>query len=71
MSVRTSELASPSEFAVETQQPVGIRRLYDTMKRQRELAMAVLRPVVLAIIAGLLILVVLPAALGAQAGAIR
>jgi hypothetical protein len=40
-------------------------------ERHRELAVEVLRPVVLAVLAGLLILVILPAALGMQAGAIR
>jgi len=49
----------------------AIRRLYGTMKQYRGLALAVARPAILAILAGLLILVVLPAALGAQAGAIR
>jgi hypothetical protein len=41
------------------------------MKRYQGVAFAVVRPVVLAILAGLLILVILPAALGAQAAAIR
>ncbi len=40
------------------------------MKRYRDLAVSVGRPTVLALIALLLILVVLPAALGAQANAI-
>jgi len=48
-----------------------IRRLYGTMKQYRGLAMAVARPALLVLIAALLILVLLPAALGAQAGAIR
>lgn len=41
------------------------------MRQHRGLALAIVRPVVLAVIATLLILVVLPAALGAQAAAIR
>ena len=57
--------------ALEPQQVVGLRRLYGTMKRYRWLAVSVARPVVLAAFAILLILVVLPAALGAQADAIR
>ena len=54
-----------------TQQLQAIRRLYGTMKQYRGLAMAVARPAVLVLIAALLILVLLPAAVGAQAGAIR
>ena len=55
----------------ETQQLPGPRRLNGTMQRYLELAVSVARPVALAVVAILLILVVLPAALGAQAGAIR
>jgi hypothetical protein len=40
------------------------------MKRYRSLAAAMVRPVVMAILAVLLILVILPAALAVQAGAI-
>jgi hypothetical protein len=59
-------------FDGETAQQLGdVRRLYDTMKRHRALVMEIVRPTILAIIAGLLILVVLPAALGAQAGTIN
>jgi hypothetical protein len=53
------------------QQLPAIRRLYGTMKQYRGLAMAVARPALLVFLAALLILVLLPAALGAQAGAIR
>ena len=42
-----------------------------TMKRYRGVAFAVVRPAALVIVAGVLILVVLPAVLGAQAAAIR
>jgi hypothetical protein len=41
------------------------------MKRHRALVIEIVRPTILAIIAGLLILVVLPAALGAQAATIH
>jgi hypothetical protein len=71
VSLRTTELRPSIEFGKSTKQPGPVRRLYDTMKRHRELAVAVARPVILAVIAGLLILVVLPAALGAQAGTLR
>lgn len=54
-----------------TQQPQRFRRLNRTMKRYRDLAVSLGRPMVLALIALLLILVVLPAALGMQANAIR
>ena len=64
MSLRTAVVGS-------TQQVQGIRRLYDTMKRHRALVIEIVRPMILAIIAGLLILVVLPAALGAQAATIH
>ncbi len=71
MSLDASELRIPIRFTTPVKQFGLVRRLYDTMKRPNELATAVVRPIVFAIIAGLLILVVLPAALGAQAGAIR
>ena len=54
-----------------TQQLRAIRRLYDTMKRHRALVVEIVRPAILAVLAGLLILVVLPAALGAQAATIH
>ena len=54
-----------------TPQVPAARRLYGTMKQHRGLALAIARPGVLAVLATLLILVVLPAALGAQAAAIR
>jgi hypothetical protein len=53
------------------QQVRAVRRLYDTMKRHRELVVEIVRPTILAILAALLILVILPAALGAQADAIH
>jgi len=64
MALHASELAR-------AQQVRAVRRLYDTMKRHRELVVEIVRPMILAILAGLLILVVLPAALGAQAGTIH
>lgn len=64
MSLRTTHLAT-------TQQLRGIRRLYDTMKRHRELVVEIVRPTILAILALVLILVVLPAALGAQSATSR
>ena len=54
-----------------TQQLAGLQRLYGSMKRYRGLALSIAPQVVMALIAILLILVVLPAALGAQAAAIR
>jgi hypothetical protein len=54
-----------------TQQVGPARRLKRTMKRYRDLAFSLGRPMVLALIALLLILVVLPAALALQAAAIR
>jgi hypothetical protein len=45
-------------------------RLNGSMKQYRVLAVAMLRPVIFAVVAVLLILVVLPAALAAQAGAV-
>jgi hypothetical protein len=57
--------------ARDTQQGTGLRRLYEAMKRYRGLALSLATPAALAVAAILLILVVLPAALGAQAGANR
>ena len=45
-------------------------RLMGSMKRYRVLAVAMLRPAIFAVVAVLLILVVLPAALAAQAGTV-
>jgi hypothetical protein len=64
-------MASATEPTNRTQQVSVIRRLYGTMKQHRAVALAVARPTALLLVALLLILVVLPAALGAQAGAIR
>ena len=56
--------------STETQHRDEVVRLMGPMKRYRSLAAAMVRPAVLAIVALLLILVILPAALAAQAGAI-
>lgn len=54
----------------ETQHRLRVARLMGSMRRFRAPAMAVLRPAIFATVAVLLILVVLPAALAAQAGAV-
>jgi len=54
-----------------TQQGHTLRRLYRTMSRHRELALAVIRPLVLTVIATILIYVMLPAVLAAQAATDR
>jgi hypothetical protein len=53
---------------IETQHNEDVVRLMGSMKRYRTVALAVLRPAIFAIVAVILILVVLPAALAAQAG---
>ena len=53
-----------------TQHGASVARLMGPMKRYRPLAMAMLRPALFATVAFLLILVILPAALAAQAGAV-
>lgn len=55
---------------IDTQQTEPVARLMGSMKRYRSLAMAMLRPAIFVAVAMLLILVVLPAALAAQAGAV-
>ena len=55
---------------IETQHNEDVARLMGSMKRYRTVATAVLRPAIFAIVAVILILVVLPAALAAQAGAV-
>ena len=52
---------------IETQHNEEAVRLMGSMKRYRPVALAVLRPAIFAIVAVILILVVLPAALAAQA----
>lgn len=54
----------------EAQHNDEVVRLMGSMKRYRTVAMAMLRPAFFAIVAVVLILVILPAALAAQAGAI-
>ena len=56
--------------STETQHRAPVVRLMEPMKRYRPLAMAMLRPALFATVAILLILVILPAALAAQAGAV-
>jgi hypothetical protein len=55
---------------IETQHNEDVARLMVSMKRYRTVASAVLRPAIFAIVAVILILVVLPAALAAQAGVV-
>jgi hypothetical protein len=55
---------------IETQHNEAVARLIGSMKRYRPVAAAVLRPAIFAIVAVILILVVLPAALAAQAGVV-
>lgn len=54
---------------IDTQQTEPVARLMGSMKRYRYVATAMLRPAIFVAVAILLILVVLPAALAAQAGA--
>lgn len=56
--------------STETQHTEDVVRLMGPMRRYRSLATAMVRPALLAIVAVLLILVILPAALAVQAGAI-
>ena len=56
--------------STETPHREPVVRLMGPMKRYRPLAMAMLRPALFATVAILLILVILPAALAAQAGAV-
>lgn len=55
---------------IETQHSEEVARLMGSMKRYRTVAAAVLRPAIFAIVAVILILIVLPAALAAQAGVV-
>ncbi len=57
--------------STETQHREAPVRLMGPMSRYRSIAAAMVRPTVFAIVAVLLILVILPAALAAQAGAIK
>ena len=56
--------------STETKHTEDVARLIGPMRRYRSLATAMVRPALLAIVAMLLILVILPAALAVQAGAI-
>jgi hypothetical protein len=67
---QSTEWAS-NERSDSTKQPTDLRRLYRTMQLRFDVALAVIRPLILAAVAGLLILVVLPAAIAAQAAANR
>jgi hypothetical protein len=54
-----------------TKHPATDRRLNGTMQRYRGVAASVVRPMILVVVSILLIFVILPAALGAQAGSIH
>jgi hypothetical protein len=69
--VGTSGTASGANPTLSTQQRGRLRRLYGTMNRYRGAVLSIARPAILALVAVLLILVVLPAALGAEADSIR
>jgi hypothetical protein len=71
MAAQRSVGAAVANSQSNTQQLAGLRRLYGSMKRYRGLALSIAPQVVMALVAILLILVVLPAALTAQAAAIR
>jgi hypothetical protein len=66
-----SERGAAANSRARAQQRTWFRRLYASMNRYRGIALSVARPAALAIVAILLILVVLPAALGVQGGASR
>ena len=71
MAHHTSASARAANPLRDPQQLGWLRRLYGAMKRFRGLAVSMVPRVAMAVLAILLILVVLPAALGAQANAIR
>ena len=71
MTLRQSTEWPSDERSDIAQQAADIRRLYRTMQLRFDVVLAVIRPLILAAVAGLLILVVLPAAIAAQAAANR
>ncbi len=71
MAQHTSGSAAAANPLPHPQQVGWLRRLYGAMKRYRGLAFSMVPRVAMAVLAILLILVVLPAALGVQANAIR